>query len=494
MANKPSLSFAVFPFLKTSGPVKIGPFTFRSTDDSSGLDPENVTRLREISEMLFVQDHYRIRSASYTTVPYLDLEFESSTLDDLADAQAVVAYFYSAPNPIFGDTFLSVEHASLIVFSPVLVTSGLVTSEYHADLMEESYLRGAEDLGAIPGYHGLYNFKHHFWAVKASRIFGPLPHMTLNISQDLHLHLDERRIDKSKYNMVSKLLLRPDSEVSRRVLTAIRWYNRGNTSSAPEEVSLVHLAVAFETLLALPEGERLTARFREAVNLLLGRLPRLDSWLMQFYKARSQILHEGRASNLRFSATDSKSVKGGAPVYHSLLSYGREVFQLCVGTIIVGAKLAEDARLAERLVTNQERFEELCRTLDDESKSCSERLRLIDDKISAIQRYRYVPESELKIEALLSAVKRAARCLLGCVLDLQPEIQQRLETLSKAERKRDHYEELEALMLVQDVITEDRLNLQSNDPKSVVYRLVDVVWDYTFMHFFWLKDQRAGEK
>lgn len=492
--NPHFLSFAVFPFLKTSGPVTIGPFTFRSTDDPSGLDPGDGARLREISEMLFVQDHFRVRSASYAAVPYVDLNHWSSVLDNLARAQAVVAYFYSVPHQTFGDPFLTIEHASLVVFSPDSVMPSLVKSEHHADLVGEDFCPEPGDVRHVAGYHGLYNFRHHFWAVKGSRVFGPMPHVTLNISQDLRIDLGERRTGRPEYDLVPELLLRPESEVSQRVLTAIDWYNRANSSSAHEEVALVHLAVAFEALLALPEGGGVTDRFREAVNLLLGRLPRLDSWLRQFYRARSQILHEGRAANLRFAVADAKSPKGDVQVYHSLLSYGRQVFQLCVGTILVGAGLAADARLAERLVTNQERFEEICKILSDESEAGDERLRRSADKITAAERYRFLSESGLKIETLLGCVKRAGRCLLDCASDLQPDVQQRLTALATAQRTPDHYEELEALMSLREVMEDVRRHPESDDPKVGTFRLVDIVWGYTFMHFFWLKEQRARKK
>ena len=60
----------------------------------------------EVSKMLFVQDHFRIRSGSYAAVPYVDFNSWPPILDDLFRAQAVVAYFYSVPHQTFGDPFL----------------------------------------------------------------------------------------------------------------------------------------------------------------------------------------------------------------------------------------------------------------------------------------------------------------------------------------------------------------------------------------------------
>jgi len=70
----PPHSFAVFPFLKTSHPVSIGGLTFRSTEDTAHLSPDQAERVAEIARMLFLQDDLRIRAASYSEVPFVDLE------------------------------------------------------------------------------------------------------------------------------------------------------------------------------------------------------------------------------------------------------------------------------------------------------------------------------------------------------------------------------------------------------------------------------------
>ncbi len=128
--------------------------------------------------------------------------------------------------------------------------------------------------------------------------------------------------------------------------------------------NLVITTIAFEALLSLPIDEK-TNRLTDAIPLLLGRTPRLDIWVRQFYNARSSIIHEGHTRQLRFVATDSKKISE-EPLYRSLPSYGRQIFQLCLGTLLTGAELAESAGLEEQLITNQERFEKICMILKDE--------------------------------------------------------------------------------------------------------------------------------
>jgi hypothetical protein len=45
-------SIVVFPYLKTSGPVRFGPYLFRSTDDLEGLSKAQVTAVTEVTAML----------------------------------------------------------------------------------------------------------------------------------------------------------------------------------------------------------------------------------------------------------------------------------------------------------------------------------------------------------------------------------------------------------------------------------------------------------
>jgi hypothetical protein len=134
------------------------------------------------------------------------------------------------------------------------------------------------------------------------------------------------------------------------VLTALTWYNRANALTSDDDSAVIHLAVAFETLLALRRDAK-TDRFVDAVSLLLGRIPRLNLWAEQFYNARSDIAHEGRTGQFHFIPAKQKN-QADDPLYHSLLAYGRGIFRLCMGTLLFGAQLGARAGLRDKLVTN----------------------------------------------------------------------------------------------------------------------------------------------
>ena len=267
--------------------------------------------------------------------------------------------------------------------------------------------------------------------------------MGLNIAQDLAHDLASAFTQAPQHHLLPELLRYPDTPVAQRVLTALRWHNRANAAGNSDDCAVLDLAVAFEALLALPKDAK-TDRFVDAIALLLGRVPRLNLWAEQFYAARSDVAHEGRADHLRFMPAKAKS-PSDSPLYQPLMTYGRQVFRLCVGAVLFGAHLAEQAGLQDKLVTNQERFEVICKTLADSSLPVEDRFAAIADTVDAINEYRVVSEKGLLIETMLGAVKLTAANLLVCDASLDSVIKRRVEGLATARKSTDSYEALDAL-------------------------------------------------
>lgn len=245
-------SFAVFPFLKTRSAAYIGHLTFRSTDVTDGLSSEQATCVAEIASMLFLQDNLRIRSASYAVVPFVDLSHSTTDVEYLMNVQAVVAYCYASPRHEFGDLFLSSEHASMAIFTPSRVSVHLVRPDFHVDAVEPISDLVVDHRGEVEGYAGLYNFRHHFWVTKSSRLYGPKPHLTLNHAQDLRFDLDRAAATRVDYRLLSELLRKPDTQTSSRIFTAVRWFNAANNEANDHAAAIVNLSIAFEALLSLP--------------------------------------------------------------------------------------------------------------------------------------------------------------------------------------------------------------------------------------------------
>jgi len=483
----PGRAIAVFPFLKTSEPIRLGSFTFRSTDDVSGLDMDDATHVREISEMLFLQDELRIRSASYALLPVLDLDNrDCAVMKELECLQAMVGYCYSAPHPTLGKPFFYFEQASLALFSPEPVPIFLLRPEHHVMPASPTPPLTQDEWHRVIGYQGRYNFRHPFWVARGSRLYPPVPHIGLNISQDLASNLGQAFTEAPKHYLLPQLLLRGANEPTDRVLTAIQWYNRANTASEEDDVAIIHLSVALETLLGLPRDAK-TDRFVDAVSLLLGRIERLNLWAEQFYAARSDVAHEGRTERLRFIPVKAKGSADGLR-YQSLLAYGRQIFQLCVGALMFGAHLAEHAGLRAKLVTNQERFEVVCKTLDNDTLGPADRFAAIEETVALIDEFRFVAEEGLRLDTMVGAVRRGARTLLLCEDLADPILKERVESIAAAPHTADCFEALTAIQALQDLKTVPLGEPRS--PRWIVRRLADIVWQYTFFQYYSLRDQK----
>jgi hypothetical protein len=483
----PGRAIAVFPFLKTTEPILLGSFTFRSTDDTTDLGEEDAGHVREIADMLFLQNDLHIRSASYAMLPMLDLDKAEPCLRELEHIQAIVAYCYSSPHPTLGTPFFHSEQATLAIFSPEPVTIFLVRPEDHnTDPVGDAVTLTPDEWHRVPGYQGRYNFRQPFWAAKGSRLYPPVPHLGLNISQNLAYDMVRAFTEGPQHHLLPGLLRQPATESSERVLTAIGWYNRANALTVDDDAAILHLAVAFEALLGLPKDAK-TDRFVDAVSLLLGRVARLNVWAEQFYSARSDVAHEGTTERLRLVPVKQKNAE--SPQYQSLLAYGRQIFQLCVGALTFGAYLAERAGLQDKLVTNQERFELICKTLNDGALGAPDRFAAIDDTVALIDEFRFVGETGLLIETMIGAVQAAAKTLLASGTSIEPAQKQGLTDLAGAKRSRDWYDALAAVRALHDLRAIGPVEPRS--PEWIMRRLTEVVWHYTFRHYFWLKEERS---
>jgi hypothetical protein len=309
--------------------------------------------------------------------------------------------------------------------------------------------------------------------------------MTLNLAQDLAADFDTFAASWF-YGLLIELISRPETLIAERALTAIKWFNTANAIDVGDEIALLNLSVAFETLLALPKDQK-TERFTDTISLLLGRVPRLHVWAGQFYDARCAIVHQGTADNLHFVATDSKKLPDKPALYGSLLSYGRQIFQLCMSTVLFGAKFAEKAGLQGRLVTNQERFEQICGIFNDGKLTATEKLAKIAEIVALLNRYKFSWESNLSTDTMISSGQSAARALLDCDTDMESVLKEAFNKFVNAKKSSGWYDALDA---VQEI---NRVSTQQPDgglPRATTLQLLKVLWHYLCMDYFWLQRSR----
>lgn len=486
-------SVVLLPFLKTSLPVQIGSLLFRSTDDLNGLPDEQANSVVEIADMLFVSDNQRIKKATYSISDRIELEYLSNTknLDEIGNIETLIAYLYANPRHEFNDLFLTPEHANILILTPNRVRTHLLRNSFNVVDLTEAENDQLESTDYVDGYNGLLGLRHHLWVATGSRIYGTIPRPILNISQDLSLDV-HRSWKRADYRFLSELLLDSGTESDQRdrVFTAVHWFNKANSRHRDEAESFICLSVGLETLFQLPRDEK-KDRLVDAISLLLGRVPRLNDWADQFYEARSIVVHEGNVKQISFIPHHKVRRKANKVEYQSLLAYGREVFQLCLGTILTGASLSSDADLKSKLITNSERFKTVCQKMSDDTTPTTERLQQLDSLAGKIDRYRYVSDTGLNLAEMLGACRASARVVIDSGIEISDELRNALSEMINAPRSENHLERLEALMAFVDII-ENQQDL-NNKPTEIqgMFTLASTTWHYLFPYYYSIKRETS---
>jgi hypothetical protein len=159
--------------------------------------------------------------------------------------------------------------------------------------------------------------------------------------------------------------------------------------------------------------------------------------------------------------------------------------------VLFGTSLSKNAGIADKLITNEERFRFVCKTLEDASLTITDRFRAIADAVALIEEFRFVGEKGLLIKTMVGAAQSAAENLLqyGAILDSG--FKERVEGLANSHRSYDFFEVLGALRDFHDLRTVLPADPQS--PEAITRRLADAVWHYTYMHYYWLAEQRSNK-
>lgn len=470
---------AVLPYLKTTNNIKIYGIEFKNSKKISDLPSEAQKHFEQIFSMFFLKDDYQIKDMTYVYIETNDNK-KKEKLSQLMKAQSLLTFFYSSPHPIFLDTFLTKEHANLFLFSPdefsksLIIPSKKVVNNKGVEKKEE---------GKVLGYEvKINNDKSNFWVTEDSRIYPPQGNFWLNTSQNL---FQDVHGSFSKQTPFSKLLKTENihSKVENRIFTALKWYNRSISLGINNETALVNLAIAFESLLDLKQSGQITKRFKEAVGLLVGSVPKLDNWLEQFYDARSQIVHEGRIEKIMFDAGESR--------YRSLVSYGRRIFQICLGTIISGSYLSLQMDLPSLFQTNRERFEEICKILRKNNFDSSKKAILsLREEINNIEKYKFIGEENLDLKIMLSSLKQIFKFYLETEPIIDEEIIDKIKKFVNNYSSYDDFDILSLLKEIVDIIEEK--NIEEKDIEEtfkLVKKLIESVWGYSFRIYYHLKDK-----
>ena len=484
----PPYAFAFFPYLRTSGPVTYRGIVFKNSADNAGIPDEACADFALLKSLFFLRDNYLLSRTTYAMVTLSGKGSDDKCFEELLEFQTILAYLYSGPRAQFNDIFLSSEHATLYWFVPKPASRYLICEEWEVESLPGSDYPPPDDREEVPGYEAYLNGRLATWVAQGSRLYPPGPRIVMNRSQDLCHDLYDA-VAGRRHTALLEHFGRPGRKSAprdRQILTAIRWYNRANADQGDEQLAIVNLAIAFEALLNLPGEDRVTQRFTEAITLLLGRLPRLESWAEQFYNARSSIVHKGTADRLRFFAADDHRKAGTEDEYKPLAAYGRQIFQLCVATIVTGADLADSARLTSQLATNAERFQRVCHTLS-QAGAPGDLIAATAEDVADINEYRYQSEAGLTYKQVIASAQLMTRQYLLTKPQEPGGLMPALNDLSVAT---DEFHQLDAIRKISEELKPDGGPVQS-PPRMAVHSLIECVWHYTFMRYYDLQRERA---
>jgi hypothetical protein len=378
--------FLVLPYLTTSQRVEIRGVCFRSSNDTEGLPQESVWRLRTLFAMFFLHGDLRIREMVYATLEY-DPEDDQSLAEvqrKYSESCLLIEYLYTHPHTHSVRMPACVENATMYLFGDShIATAYHASNEFVENIGEAKLLSGD---GSLPGFSGTLLRRHdsRFSVIEGSRIYPPDHFIQLNIiHRDLSRSVLGISLDKMKWALADLLTnqSRPLSAAERRALYAMRWFSDSCRSTFFDDQSLLLLAVAFETLLNIDPGnkERVTERLRVTIKAIVGGFARIDSWVEQFYDARSGVVHKGGLPDALYYAIDRDRLpnkgkeKQGAIPHRSLTEYGRTIFHLCVDTLLSGSRMAEEVGLKESLIHNHERLVSICQALDKKGRASTVR-------------------------------------------------------------------------------------------------------------------------
>jgi hypothetical protein len=74
---------------------------------------------------------------------------------------------------------------------------------------------------------------------------------------------------------------------------------------------------------------------------------------------------------------------------------------------------------------------------------------------------------------------------------IESDLKEALQRFANTKRSADWYDALQAL---HDINSISRQSLEGNSPKAIALWLVDVLWNYLFLHYFWLQKSRQEPK
>ncbi len=428
--------FVILPYMVLSRPLTIRGITFRSSNDLAGIDDAAATHLTTLFKLFFLRDTLRFKRMCYHHAPDEEPAKRSLFHQRLWEASICIKYICTHPNPprFPAPTFAgpnnspATETAEMYLFSPTnLTTSFYLPVNPHANV---EYVGSEPESSYHKILHGyscwMLGRGNSFSIGPAGRIYPPgfalESHLSFQYGIDLASFFDTLT-HGSKWAIKGFIASRSDelTDLEKRILKALDWYNQSCEYGIHPFRSLIFLAIAFEALLNLKWEQRNTERFKDVVVTLLGSVDRLNTWLDQFFEARGAIVHTGEAERVFYYPPDEraqsqkKPLKTDTPI--SLLSHqGRTIFHLCLDAILSGSVTAHEANLKSQFRHDEERISNIKEALDGKDGDLAQRIISTRQVVLELTGNIYQTSSRVKPESLLRLTAKMMKMYLGANL------------------------------------------------------------------------------
>lgn len=423
----------VFPYVQIHEPLHIRGETLYpyNTIESIDIDSDDKERLKEIQSYFYWYNNKPITTLAWAILPTgadeKRIQLFKTHLEEIRKIlgylccriderpQSFSLYFYYEQVDYF--LFLPDRHLHISLPRCVLFKAPAEDVEY-----SDRY---------VDGYLCYRNEKYEALVMKGCRIY-PSSH-DIRPSFALDRMLAPFQMSEAFLRLFEEKHFEKRDED--RLFTAIEWHNRSCSATAKEDLALLCLAFAFETLLgtlkaAKDDSKSPQDKTLRVIRILVGNYPRLDAWFTDFYQARSNIVHEGQTEALNFLPQDTKYKRPGE--FGQLTSYGLIIFRICMRAVLHGLDSAVTRDFGSILYTNHERLDQVLRELENEDKhGADEVLERVAPYIIAIHRTYGLDRYVFDLKVAWQSAKRFANLILKIKLNpvLEPEQKSTLERL-----------------------------------------------------------------
>lgn len=200
-------------------------------------------------------------------------------------------------------------------------------------------------------YRGWVNLNQEIWVSPKHQTFPP-PGWYVDLQLVHTSQLEDLEQIRERF-----YIHRMPEQTEAQVLLALEWYNQSFQKYSIRNIAghLVDIAIAFETLLQLPQQGK-TAAFKKQIKEYLGlqNEPLLDDWAGNFYKnVRSATVHSGKPEVLLFTHPEAQRP------HLSFLWSAQRIFCECVAVKIGLPRHIPNDRLIEELTPNEVHLDNL---------------------------------------------------------------------------------------------------------------------------------------